>query len=345
MAPWLWVLFWVLLVLLLVLLLFVLLAKRGFPCILCDLLGPHRPEFGSDRAPPRRGSVRIPSDIYKRPDPLIYSQQFLMSQGLAVSWDNPDIYLETLGANGLPSGNIAPSHQLGADTDYFVMARVWNGSVEAPAINLPVHFSYLSFGIGQQSHPIGTTHVDLPVKGVAGCPALAVMKWRTPTAGGHYCLQARLEWADDAEPGNNLGQENTDVKVLNSPHAAFSFAVRNDSGMRRALHLGADCYRLGPRPRCDRQRPSARNPHLSVEEMALQRRAAQAEHGRDRFPTPPGWTVKLTHPELLLAPGAQETVTVDVTAPDGFTGQQAINVNAFVGGWPVGGVTLTVIGS
>jgi hypothetical protein len=267
-----------------------------------------------------------------------------MSQGLAVTWDNPDIWIETPGANGLPSGNIVPSHQLNANTDYFVIAQIWNGSVEAPAINLPVHFSYLSFGVGQQSHVIGTTYVDLPVKGVAGCPALATQKWRTPAAGGHYCLQVRLEWADDAEPGNNLGQENVDVKALNSPHAAFSFMLRNDSGMRRALHLTADSYRLGQRPRCDSEQPRAPNPRLSVEEMARQRRSARAEHGRDRFPLPLGWTVELVPTEILLAPGEQATVSVGVTAPDGFTGQQAINVNAFAGDYLVGGVTLTGIG-
>lgn len=344
MALWLWVAFWLLLFVLFLLLLIALLARRGFPCILCDLFGPHKPEFGSDRAPPRRGSVRVPSDVYKRPDPLIYSQQFLMSQGLAVTWDNPDIWLEAPGANGLPSGNIVPSHQLTANTDYFVMARIWNGSVEAPAIHLPVHFSYLDFGIGLQGQAIGTTYVDLPVKGVAGCPALAAMKWRTPAAAGHYCLQVRLEWADDAEPGNNLGQENTDVKPLNSPRAAFSFAVRNDSGVRRRLRLEADAYGLRRRPRCDDDQPRARNPHLSVEEVARQRRSALAEHGRDRFPLPPGWTVKLRPEEVLLAPGERSTVTVDVTAPDGFAGRQAINVNAFVGNWLAGGVTLTAVG-
>ena len=35
--------------------------------------------------------VRHPS--YRKPDPLIYDQYFLMSLGLAVTWDNPDIEL------------------------------------------------------------------------------------------------------------------------------------------------------------------------------------------------------------------------------------------------------------
>jgi hypothetical protein len=36
----------------------------------------------------------VPAHIYKRPDPMIYSQQYLMSLGLAVTWQNPDIHLE-----------------------------------------------------------------------------------------------------------------------------------------------------------------------------------------------------------------------------------------------------------
>ena len=35
----------------------------------------------------------IPPKIYRRPDPLIYDQYYLMAQGLAVTWDNPDIQL------------------------------------------------------------------------------------------------------------------------------------------------------------------------------------------------------------------------------------------------------------
>jgi len=339
------ILFWILLVLFFFVLLLLLLAKRGFPCILCDLFGSRKPEFGPDRAPPRRGSVRVPSDVYKRPDPLIYSQQFLMSQGLAVTWDNPDIWLETVGSGDKPSGATVSSHELTADTDYFVIARAWNGSVEAPAVNLPVHFSYLTFGIGTISTPIGVAHVDLPAKGVAGCPALAAMKWHTPAATGHYCLQVRLVWPDDAEPGNNLGQENTDVKALNSPHAVFEFPVRNDTGVRRLLRLEADFYRISERPQCNPGQPPAANPHLSANQIALHRRMARAEHSRGNFRVPFGWTIQLVPNHLDLAPGDQQTVTLDVTAPDGFEGRQAINVNALSGERLVGGVTLYVTGT
>ena len=45
---------------------------------------------------------------------------------------------------------------------------------------------------------------------------------------------------------------------------------------------------------------------------------------------------------LSLEAGQQESVTVDITAPDGFSGRQAININAVDGEHLVGGVTLYV---
>src|SRR5205809_3325151 len=96
-----------------------------------------------------RGQCTPVRDIaFKRPDPLIYSQPYLMSQGLAVTWDNPDIHLELGGAT-------VPSSSLDPDTEYEVVARIWNGSTQAPAVSLPIRFSYLSFGIGATSTPIG----------------------------------------------------------------------------------------------------------------------------------------------------------------------------------------------
>jgi hypothetical protein len=334
--------FWIA-VLLLFLLLLLLRRFSDFPCILCELLKPRKPELGSDRAPPRTGSIRIPSDVYKRPDPLIYSQQFLSAHGLAVTWDNPDIWLEGVKPDGTRDGIAVPSHDLKVDTDYFVVARVWNGSVEAPAVNLPVEFSFLTFGITTVSTFIGTAHIDLPVKGAAGCPAFAAIKWHTPATPGHYCLQVNLIWSDDAEPGNNLGQENTNVKALNSPHAAFTFMVRNDFRERRILRLAADFYRLRERPPCERQtEPIVAK--LTRQEVRRQQERARAEHGRDQFAVPHGWTVKLQPEQLPLGVNEQQEVTVDITAPDAFKGHMAINVNAFDRERLVGGVTLYVDG-
>jgi hypothetical protein len=101
-----------------------------------------------DRKQP--GTPNVPPWAYRQPDPLIYSQQYLQAQGLAVTWSNPDIHLESPAAPGVP----VDSHDLQPDTDYLVIARVWNGSTTAPAPGLPVHVSFLEFGIGTTRHDV-----------------------------------------------------------------------------------------------------------------------------------------------------------------------------------------------
>jgi len=285
---------------------------------------------------------RIPADVYRRPDPMIYSQPYLMSQGLAVTWDNPDIHLEQ-------NGVTVPSSDLLADTEYDVVARIWNGSNSAPAVNLPIRFSYLSFGIGTVRHRLNDSgpdeaKIDLPVNGAPGHPAFARIKWHTPPVAGHYCLQAEAIWSDDANPANNLGQENTNVKALNSPHAAFTFPVRNDSLWGQTLRLELDAYSIPAQRRCDPDQP-AETPALSEREIAAHRHDALARHDRQAFPVPEGWRVALEPRELQLRPGDERMVNVDITAPDGFLGRQALNVNAFDGARLMGGVTLYVDGS
>src|SRR5262249_12441333 len=110
-----------------------------------------------ERVSPQR-CAPLSDPAYKRPDPLLYSQPYLMKQGLAVTWDNPDIELRRAGAP-------VPSYSLEPDTEYDVVARIWNNSTEAPVVGLPVIFSFLSFGVGTQRHAVGATTVDLGVKG------------------------------------------------------------------------------------------------------------------------------------------------------------------------------------
>jgi hypothetical protein len=251
----------------------------------------------------------------------------LQSLGLGVTWDNPDIHVE------LPGGTVVDSHALQPNTDYVVVARVWNGSTTAPAPGLPVKVSYLSFGVGTTRHDVGMTAVDLPVKGAAGCPATASVPWRTPSTAGHYCLQVELLWDDDSNPGNNMGQHNTDVKPLNSPHARFDIPVRNDTAERARVLIRADSYRIPDPPRC------------SDEGGRSERQQRLTRHHRDRWPLPAGWLVDLSPSDAVLGPGDQTMVTVDITAPDGFVGRQGINVHAEANGQLLGGVTLYVDGT
>jgi len=161
---------------------------------------------------------------------MLYSQQWLMSQGLAVTWDNPDIQLFDMLDHPVSSSDPSP------DTDYKVLVRIWNNSYDAPAVGLGVYLSYLHIGFGNTSFPIANTGVNLGVKGSAHCPVFPTFLWHTPTVPGHYCLQAQLDWTDDANPNNNLGQENTLIGVAHSP-AQFQFTVENDVNWLESRHV------------------------------------------------------------------------------------------------------------
>jgi hypothetical protein len=304
------------------------------------------------RRPRRRPDdccVDLPPDVYRRPDPLIYDQYFLMKMGLAVTWDNPDIQLFEVDASapnflGAPvaSSALQPNHS------YRVRVTVWNGSYHAPAVGLPVHLSYLSFGAGTTTTAVGTTYVDLGVKGGAHHPAFAYFDWTTPSA-GHYCLQARLEWADDANPDNNLGQENVEVGAHHSP-AEFAFALRNGASVRRQFVLEADAYALPAVPGCDdpdaarwdvRDQDGQRPSRLRESRARWER--ARREHGYGEFPPPEQWAVAIEPSELVLAAREERTINVSVDPQ----GAGTINVNAFVVGKDegrqlIGGVTFHV---
>jgi hypothetical protein len=282
-------------------------------------------------------SAYLPPTIYKRPDPLIYSQYFLMAKGLAVTWDNPDIWLTELpAADGTmapaPSSGLLPNHT------YRVHARIYNGSLEAPAVGLPVIFSFLSFGIGTVSTPIGSTIVNLPVKGALGHPQETFHDWLTPATPGHYCVQIGLFWPDDAEPGNNLGQENLSVKKLNSPNAEFRFQLRNDAPNRRRFRLEVDAYPPPEPPDCPDERPER-----PVERKAATWRDRIAKHRREAHPLPPNWSISLSAGnEFVLGAGEQVEVVVSVTVTEPVPVQRPINVNAFADDVFIGGVTLYV---
>jgi len=266
-------------------------------------------------------SKKIPSHTYKRPDPLIYSQGYLMSKGLAVTWDNPDMFL-------MDGSALVPSHDLLPGKKYRVLARIWNGSTEAVAVNLLVKFYFVSFGIGGSRNFIGQTFVNVPVKGAPGLPAMAEVSWVTPATPGHYCLQAELNWPDDANPDNNLGQENVTVKKLNSPNATFTFPLTNDSPFARAMRLEADSYGIPARRPCPERESNDDD--------------RQGRHLRSNYPVPPGWTVEINPAEVELGSGETRTVTVKITSDGAPVLRQPINVNAFAGDELAGGVTLYV---
>jgi hypothetical protein len=254
-----------------------------------------------------------------------------IARGLAVTWDNPDISVFEVQGSGLPPKPVPP-HALAPNTAHLIRARIWNGSVEAPAVNLLVRFSYLSFGIGTRRDIIGEVLVpDLPVKGAAGLPRLAEMLWTTPTVPGHYCVQVELVWSDDADPGNNLGQTNLDVKALNSPNADFTFPLRNDGVLAAQLRLATDAYHLPALETC------------GDDATDQSRRDRLRQHLPEANGLPAGWQVVIDGAsDEAMAAGEERPITVKVIAADGFVGELDININAFDGQRLVGGVTLRV---
>jgi hypothetical protein len=292
---------------------------------------------------PRCATVR--PEVYKRADPLIYSQGYLMEQGLAVTWDNPDIQL-------FDAGVPVPSTGLQAGKTYQVVATVYNNSTDAPAVGLPVKFAFQSFGVGAALTEFDVDTIDLPVKGAPDHPAKARATWTTPSTPGHYCLRVELIWPDDANPKNNVGQENTDVGIAASP-AAFKFVVRNDDTITKRIQMTADSYTIPQRLSCDKrptkQQSDRRHPDKRRRKVFVPPLEAQADwtlarvrHDVQAFPVPAGWSVQINPPAFALPPTASVDVFVHITPPDSFHGEKPFNINAMHAGALLGGVTLTV---
>jgi hypothetical protein len=271
------------------------------------------------------GPIRHPS--FHRPDPLIYSQQYLQKLGLAITWDNPDIIL-------LKDGNPVPEGSLLPDTDYEIDTTIWNNSYDAPAVGVGVDFAFYSFGAGTTLNPIGNKTVNLGVKGGANHPAHARIKWHTPPA-GHYCILVTLKWADDFNPDNNVGQNNVNVVSPQSP-AVFGFKLKNDTGKPQRYRFQTDTYTLPALKDCGKTIEKARDNDKKWKDI-------QAAHNPANFPVPPGWTVAIAPAELPLDTDAEADIEVTITPPAGFTGRQAFNVHSIFGnGQHAGGVTVYV---
>ncbi len=291
-------------------------------CAFLKMPHPKREETGKD-------CTIVDNPSFHRPDPCIYSQDYLLKLGLAVTWDNPDIVLRRNGVI-VPEGDVLP------DTDYEIVATVWNNSYEAPAVGLAVAFSFLSFGIATVQTAIGSAFVNLGVKGGANHPALARMAWRSPAIPGHYCLKVALSWLDNSNPANNIGQNNLNVVAPQSP-AAFGFRLRNATGKPAQYRFEVDTYEIPHPAECKtRIERDDRGPFRKRMEKVRQ------IHGRGLFPVPQGWQVAISPASPTLQPNDEITIGVTITPPAGFTGRRPFNINALSDGGYAGGVTLVV---
>lgn len=273
--------------------------------------------------PKCRNEIDLPPDVHKRADPMLYCQQWLMSMGVSVTWDNPDIQLY--------KANVpVSSDHLDLNTEYEVRVRVWNNSYDAPAPGLPVHLTYFGFGAGPAGTYLGKKLIDLGAKGTSQCPAFASFKWITPPHPGHYCLQARLDWVDDANPNNNLGQENTNVGSMHSP-AHFEFKVKNNASVRRRFIYEVDDYTLPHRDPCKEVQDDRAKPKTRLRESQERWDRTRDTQGYGKFG---GWNTEWNiqiAPEKQI-PEADEEITVKVAIESkvpGFKGRKAFNVNVF----------------
>src|SRR5437762_13267176 len=89
---------------------------RLLPLLLPFLRGLIRSIRNCFHRPERRGCcVHLPSTSHKRADPMLYSQFWLMKQGLSVTWDNPDIQIYDLNGVHVSPWGLTP------DRDYQVI--------------------------------------------------------------------------------------------------------------------------------------------------------------------------------------------------------------------------------
>jgi len=188
-----------------------------------------------------------------------------------------------------------------------------------------------------------TVKVNLGVKGGPSCPAFATTQWTTPPT-GHYCLQVSFNWLDDANPYNNLGQENTQVGVAHSP-VAFQFELHNRLRAEQEFRFETDTYTLPPLTACGDGRAIHKQGPAGMQPGPWSPARVPPQHDRRNFPLPTGWSVSFTPDHPRLHAGEEITVTATVNPPAGFKGRQPINVHVFSESSLAGGVTFYVEGS
>ena len=266
--------------------------------------------------------IDVPWNIRARPDPFIYSQQWLMSRGLAVVWDNPDFRLiDPAGGAEVGRFDLVPGKK------YRIEATIHNNSFMA-AIGTNVHFDVLRFGAGTAVvDDLGTVTIDVPGAG----SAIAAVDWVTPASGGHNCLRAHITHFDDANPFNNVGQHNTDIARPASPTRRLTFLVGNHGIASKQYSLTMDVYRLPARPN--------RSESISERSSLAYLRQLQKAQGVHAFSVPENLHAKLSQTQLMVLPGQEIEVTLEMGPLPADSGMRSVNVNVFESGQLVGGVT------
>jgi hypothetical protein len=302
--------------------------------------------------PPPKHCCEVPPHIKRKPDPCLYSQFYLLAQGLSVTWDNPDISLT------LPDGTPVESHALEPSTNYLLHARIHDASFD-PSLGTQVRCLYRPYSFNSPERvpvellPDGTERVV-----VLHIPPwqseVAVFRWTTPpNPNQHWCLQVECRHPDDKNPNNNLGQENTQVlggtsgsqvttgaRLFNPTDRAMRARLTVD---QYAVPAGEVSLKLDTRIRHLRHRrplEGVRNLMLTVDGQGkltsyaasgpvitsyVYRGFQQLRRGNERGAQPldPAWQGTVNgqvvdpagHVEIELAPGASVDVPISFTIP------------------------------
>lgn len=192
--------------------------------------------------------VPFPEDLMRRPDPCIYSQWFLEAQGFPVTWDNPDIWM----ARKATPGVVEPdSYHLLENTDYIVSVQAHNAGTDL-AVGVRVRLVYRPWSFNSPDlTPVEVDAGGHEVFRIVNIPpmgsAITTFAWHTPAVGpesSHFCLQAMLSHPMDVNPGNNLGQENTQVLDTDGQTAHLLVPLHNPARVAQRLAIAARHYRI-----------------------------------------------------------------------------------------------------
>ena len=180
---------------------------------LCGLLG----------IPPRRKRdccLHLDNVDVRKPDPSTYDQIRLLSLGLPITFNSPDI--DTI--NFWP---VVPIPELNV--------RLRNLSTEVPAAGTRVDMAWSRWGIGQVRLPIGSITTNL------GPGAEGAVKLATPPAliaEKRFGLFVTVFHPHDKDAGNNTGEQVIDgMRTSEGRTRSFTFPVRNPGSAGGTIHL------------------------------------------------------------------------------------------------------------
>ncbi len=267
--------------------------------------------------------IYVPDRIVHKPDPCVYSQFYLMSLGLPVTWANPDVTI-------LLGGVSQNTYDLIVDTEYEVRVTVHNTSRDKPAPGTRVDLRWIEFGAGGQIRtPIATLITDVPV-----FPGTSVVAstWRTPAAGGHYCIEIELFHPNDGNPANNRGWNNTQVHAAAS-EVRLPVRIFNQALPYRTLAAFARKPEVPPEL-----------VRVVVDSYTFADAYGKAVDPVTMFrPRPPDWPARVDPGTFQFAENeAFRDITLIVDAPAARGLAAKFNVSAWQGGQPAGGVTVTI---